>query len=179
MFKVNARLLPQEKINFTFLIAGQRIWEMRLTLIFLIIYFLYFINKRNSKRFNNRVYSLFLIMSIFLKHLWLIPNILKWQPCKIFTKLAPSPTPSRRSHRKCFVKKGVLKVSQEDAGAGFFFNKVAGLKAYNFIKSRLQHRCFPVKFCKFLRTLNLRNICERLLLPSWRHCVLYNNIIKC
>ena len=33
------------------------------------------------------------------------------------------------------------------------FNKVAGLKAYNFIKKRLQHRCFPVK-----------NICEQLLL---------------
>ena len=67
------------------------------------------INKRNSKRFNSRVYSLFFIMSIFLKHLWLIPNILKQQSRKIFTKLAPSPSPSRSSHRKCFVKKGVLK----------------------------------------------------------------------
>ena len=27
------------------------------------------------------------------------------------------------------------------------------LKAYNFIKNRLQHRRFPVKFAKFLRTL--------------------------
>ena len=32
------------------------------------------------------------------------------------------------------------------------FNKVAGLQACNFIKKRLQHRCFPVKFVKFLRT---------------------------
>ena len=32
------------------------------------------------------------------------------------------------------------------------FNKVAGLKACNFIKKRLQHRCFPVKFAKFFRT---------------------------
>ena len=47
-----------------------------------------------------------------------------------------------------------LKVSQEDAGAGVFFNKVAGLKAYNFIKSSLQQRCFPVLFCKFLRSLH-------------------------
>ena len=66
-------------------------------------------NKSNGKRFNNRVYSLFFIMNIFLKHLWLIPNILKQQSCKIFTKLAPSPTPSRSNHQKCFVKKGVLK----------------------------------------------------------------------
>ena len=42
------------------------------------------------------------------------------------------------------------------------FNKVAGLKACNFIKKRLQHRCFPVKFAKFLRTPTLKNICERL-----------------
>ena len=32
------------------------------------------------------------------------------------------------------------------------FNKVAGLKACNFIKKRLQHRCFPVNIAKFLRT---------------------------
>ena len=31
-------------------------------------------------------------------------------------------------------------------------NKVAGLKAGNFNKKRLQHRCFPVKIAKFLRT---------------------------
>ena len=34
-------------------------------------------NKRNGKRFNNRLYLLFFIMSIFLKHLRLIPNKLK------------------------------------------------------------------------------------------------------
>ena len=33
------------------------------------------------------------------------------------------------------------------------FNKVAGLQAYNFVKKRLQHRCYLVKFAKFLRTL--------------------------
>ena len=66
-------------------------------------------NKRNDKRFNNRSYLLFLLIGIFLKHLWLIPNILKWQDCKIFTKLIPSQTPSRSRHRRCSVKKGVLK----------------------------------------------------------------------
>ena len=34
-------------------------------------------NKRNDKHFKNHSYSLFLLMDIFLKHLWLIPNILK------------------------------------------------------------------------------------------------------
>ena len=29
------------------------------------------------------------------------------------------------------------------------FNKVACLEAYNFIKKRLQHRCFPVNTAKF------------------------------
>ena len=32
------------------------------------------------------------------------------------------------------------------------FNKVACQKACNFIKKRLQHRCFPVNIAKFLRT---------------------------
>ena len=30
------------------------------------------------------------------------------------------------------------------------FNKAAGLKVCNSIKKRLQHRCFPMKFAKFL-----------------------------
>ena len=32
------------------------------------------------------------------------------------------------------------------------FNKVAGLRACNFIIKKLQQRCFPVKFAKFLKT---------------------------
>ena len=32
------------------------------------------------------------------------------------------------------------------------FNKVACLKAYNFIKKRLWHRCFPVNIAKLFRT---------------------------
>ena len=39
-----------------------------------------------------------------------------------------------------------------------YFNKVAGLQAYNFIKKRLQHRCFPVNITKLLRTSILKNI---------------------
>ena len=44
------------------------------------------------------------------------------------------------------------------------FNEVASLQACNFVKKRLQHRCFPVKFAKFLITFISKNICERLLL---------------
>ena len=44
------------------------------------------------------------------------------------------------------------------------FNKVAGLKACNFIKKRLQYRRFPVKFTKCLGTLILKNICKWLLM---------------
>ena len=43
-------------------------------------------------------------------------------------------------------------------------NKVAGPKVCNLIKKRLQHRCFPVKFAKFLRAPISKNIYERLLL---------------
>ena len=44
------------------------------------------------------------------------------------------------------------------------FNKLAGFKTCNFLKKRLQHRCFPVNIAKFLRTLILMKICEQLLL---------------
>ena len=40
-----------------------------------------------------------------------------------------------------------------------FLNKFAGLRACNFIKKRLQHRCSPVNHCKIFQ-----NICERQLL---------------
>ena len=33
-----------------------------------------------------------------------------------------------------------------------FFSKGLGLKAYNCIKKKTQHRCFPVNIVKFLRT---------------------------
>ena len=44
------------------------------------------------------------------------------------------------------------------------FNKVVGVKACNFIKKRFQHRYFSMSIAGFLRTLILKNICERLLL---------------
>ena len=44
-------------------------------------------------------------------------------------------------------------------------NTCAGLsiqQTCNFIKKRVQHRCFPVNIAKFLKTPILRNVCERL-----------------
>ena len=38
------------------------------------------------------------------------------------------------------------------------FNKYAELKAHNSVTKRLQRRCFPVKFIKFLRTPFSQNI---------------------
>ena len=52
-----------------------------------------------------------------------------------------------------------------------FFNKVAGLRAFSFIKKKFQRSCFPVKFAKFLRKPTFKNICERLLL--YLHAILF------
>ena len=68
---------------------------------------------------------------------------------------------NRSSHRRCSVKKGVLKSFADFTRkhlCGSLFLIIAGL-ACNFIKKRLPHRCFPVEFAKYLRTPIL-NICE-------------------
>ena len=58
-------------------------------------------------------------------------------------------------HRKPPVLKSLLEQG---------WNKVKDCKACNFIKKRLQHRCFPVNIAKFLVTPDLKNICIWLLL---------------
>ena len=52
----------------------------------------------------------------------------------------------------------------------FLFNKDARLQVYNFIKKKLQHRCFLVNIVKFLRKPILKNIYERLLLKKIENC---------
>ena len=60
----------------------------------------------------------------------------------------------KQPHQKWSVKKSFLEN----------FTKFTGKHVFcNFIK-RLYHRCFLVKFAKFLRMPILKNICERLLL---------------
>ena len=66
------------------------------------------------------------------------------------------------------------------------FKNVAGLKAYNFIKKRPEHRCFPVNIAKFLIPLNSKNNCEQLLFdffngsllhwPKGSSCRLYDGV---
>ena len=73
----------------------------------------------------------------------------------------------RSSHWRCFWKKAVLKNFVNFTGKHLCWSHLSvtwGSKACNFIKKRLQHRCFPVKFAKLLRTLILKNICKRFLL---------------
>ena len=50
---------------------------------------------------------------------------------------------------------------------GVFFNKVAGPQNSNFIKKRLQHRFFPAKFVKCLRTPCFTDHFHRLFPPVW------------
>ena len=60
-------------------------------------------------------------------------------------------TKFRDSHRKGSVKNGALKKFRKfQRCLESLFNKVADLKAWNFIKNRLQHRFFPLKLAKFL-----------------------------
>ena len=60
--------------------------------------------------------------------------------------------------KKVFLK--LSKVSQKTLVLESLFNKFCK----NFVKKRLQHRCFPVKFAKLLRMPTLKNISQRLLL---------------
>ena len=61
----------------------------------------------------------------------------------------------RSSRSQMFFKIGVLKKLANFTGNHLcksLFYKVAGLKACNFLKNRLQHRCFFVTFTNVLRT---------------------------
>ena len=74
----------------------------------------------------------------------------------------------RSSHQRWSIIKGVLRNFAKFTGKhlcqSLFFNKVAGLRPGTLLKKGLWHRCFPVNFAKFLRTLFLQNTSERLLL---------------
>ena len=62
---------------------------------------------------------------------------------------------SRSSHRRCSVRKGVLrnfaKFTGKHLSQGLLFNKAAGLRPATLLKKRLWHRCFPVNFAKFFK----------------------------
>ena len=64
--------------------------------------------------------------------------------------------------KRCSLK--LRNISRKTPVLGSVFNKVADLQNCKYIKKRLQHRCFERNLRKFLRTIFLKNICERLLL---------------
>ena len=69
-------------------------------------------------------------------------------------------TTIRTSRSQMFFEIGVLKVCnihRKTPVLESLFSKVASLEACNFIKKRLQHRCFPVNIAKFLIKLYLKN----------------------
>ena len=75
----------------------------------------------------------------------------------------------RSSHWRCSVKEPIHKklrqFQRKTPVLESFLNKAAGSQACSFIKKRLQHRCFPVKLAKFLRTSIVKTVCE-LLVPK-------------
>ena len=83
----------------------------------------------------------------------------------------------RSSHRRCSIKKGVLRNFTKFKGKhlcqSLFINKNAGLRPAILLKKRLWHKCFPVNFAKFLKTSFLQNTSGRLLLHH------YNWTSKC
>ena len=61
---------------------------------------------------------------------------------------------SRSSHRRCSVRKGVLRISQN--------SQENTCEPATLLKKRLWYRCFPVNYVKFLRTPFSRNTSGRL-----------------
>ena len=85
-----------------------------------------------------------------------------FSPCEYYKVFQNSflQNTSRNSRLQMFSKQVFLKVlqtSQENICFGVSFLKICKRKNCNFIK-RLQHRCFPVKFLKFLGTFFLQNV---------------------
>ena len=66
---------------------------------------------------------------------------------------------SRSSRPQVFCRKALLKVTHNSQINACLIKLQTGGAS-----KQLQHRCFPVKFAKILRTPILNNICERLLL---------------
>ena len=68
----------------------------------------------------------------------------------------------RSSHRRCSIKKAILKhfviFTGKHLCRGLFFNKVAGHQACNFIKKRLQHRYYLANIRIFIEELFWRTL---------------------
>ena len=72
----------------------------------------------------------------------------------------------RSSQQRCCIRKQFLKILQDPLETPVWesiLKNFADLSTCNFIKKRLQHKCFPVNVAKFLIQPILKNICKRLL----------------
>ena len=69
---------------------------------------------------------------------------------------------NRSSHRRCSVRKGILRNFEKLTGQSIFFNKVVGLLACIFIKNEALVQELSCEFCKISK-----NTSGRLLLPEW------------
>ena len=58
------------------------------------------------------------------------------------------------------------------------FNKNKDVRVCNFIKKRLQHRCFPVNIAKFLRTAYFKDLL-RWLLFQVEGAIIYKTVVWC
>ena len=61
----------------------------------------------------------------------------------------------RSNHRRCSIKKDVLKKFSKPAGKqlrwSLFIKKIASLRPETLFKIRLRHSCFPLHLAEFLR----------------------------
>ena len=62
------------------------------------------------------------------------------------------------------ISKKFRNIQRKKTETEFLFNKVAGLEVLIFVKKRLQLRSLPLDIGKFLRTLDLKNVYEQLIL---------------
>ena len=105
---------------------------------------------------------MFTVTSIYVFHVF----IYYIKSLQIFHLLRNYSTIFRSSHRRCSIKKAILKhfviFTGKHLCRGLFFNKDAGHQACNFIKKRPQHRYFLANIGKFIRRPILKNISKRL-----------------
>ena len=109
------------------------------------------------------------------------PNTAETTLHKKITGAMLAQTTYRSRHRKCSVKKCVLKNFAIFTGKNMYWSlSLIKLQAFSpeTLLERLQRRCFPVNNAKLLTAPILKNICERLLL----YIVIFsqkNNHIRC
>ena len=87
------------------------------------------------------IYTLFLYVRPFFTIMHKRVNRFTLNSMKTFYETLTS----RNSHQRCSIKRLFLKISQ-------YSQQNTYVRVCNFIKKRLQHRCFPVSDPKFLRT---------------------------